>query len=39
MGNTYSYVVVAVNAAGLRSEDSNTVTVNLSKQKGNRKRK
>jgi len=39
MGNTYSYVVVAVNVAGLRSEDSNTVTVNLSKQKGNRKRK
>jgi hypothetical protein len=32
MGNIYSYVVVAVNAAGLRSEDSNTVTVNLSKR-------
>jgi hypothetical protein len=41
-GNTYSYVVVAVNAAGLRSEDSNTVTVDLSsdspkKGRGSRK--
>lgn len=33
MGNIYSYVVVTVNAAGLRSEDSNTVTVNLSKRR------
>jgi hypothetical protein len=30
-GNIYSYVVVAVNAAGFRSEDSNTATVDLSK--------
>jgi fibronectin type 3 domain-containing protein len=32
-GNIYSYVVVAVNAAGLRSEDSNTATVDLSKKR------
>jgi hypothetical protein len=35
-GNIYNYVVVAVNAAGLRSEDSNTVTANLSTSKQRR---
>jgi hypothetical protein len=37
-GNIYNYVVVAVNAAGLRSEDSNTATVDLSSKRGRRKK-
>ena len=36
-GNIYNYIVVAANAAGLRSEDSNTVTVDLSSKQGRRK--
>jgi hypothetical protein len=38
-GSIYSYVVVAVNTAGLRSEDSNTVTVDLSSSKPKRGRR
>jgi hypothetical protein len=41
-GNSYSYIVVAVSTAGLRSEDSNIVTVDLTATtttKNNRGRK